>query len=72
MLVAGVKDTAPPFGFADPKSGDIVGYDVDLARALADRLGVKDEAKKEAAQRQKEIAAEHRREPPSARRTRRR
>ncbi len=41
VLVAGVKDTAPPFGFADPKTGDIVGYDVDLVRALADRLGVK-------------------------------
>ncbi len=41
VLVAGVKDTAPPFGFADPKSGDIVGYDADLVRALADRLGVK-------------------------------
>ena len=41
VLVAGVKDTAPPFGFTDPKTGHIVGYDVDLVQALADRLGVK-------------------------------
>ncbi len=41
VLVAGVKDTAPPFGFADPKTGDVVGYDVDLVRAVANRLGVK-------------------------------
>jgi polar amino acid transport system substrate-binding protein len=40
VLVAGVKFDAPPFGFVDRK-GRNVGFDNDLARYLADKLGVK-------------------------------
>lgn len=41
VLVAGVTDDAPPFGFTQRGSGRIVGYDVDLVTALATKLGVK-------------------------------
>ena len=34
-------DANPPFGSIDPDSHDIVGYDVDFAKALAKALGVK-------------------------------
>ncbi|WP_313487135.1 ABC transporter substrate-binding protein [Pseudescherichia sp.] len=34
-------DANPPFGAIDPKTHDIVGYDVDFAKALAKSLGVK-------------------------------
>lgn len=34
-------DANPPFGSVDPKTHDIVGYDVDFAQALAKSLGVK-------------------------------
>jgi len=34
-------DANPPFGAVDPKTHEIVGYDVDFARALAKSLGVK-------------------------------
>jgi polar amino acid transport system substrate-binding protein len=45
VLVCGVKDSLPPFGFVDAKTRDIVGYDVDFCRAIAARLGVKAELK---------------------------
>ncbi len=41
VLFVGVSEEAPPFGFRDPESGQLVGYDVDFVTALADRLGVK-------------------------------
>lgn len=44
-LVAGVKDSLPPFGFVDAKSREIQGYDIDFARAIAKKLGVKLELK---------------------------
>jgi len=34
-------DGNPPFGFVDPQTRRLVGLDVDVAQALADRLGVK-------------------------------
>ena len=34
-------DANPPFGSIDAKTHEIVGYDVDFARALASALGVK-------------------------------
>lgn len=34
-------DANPPFGSVDAKTHELVGYDVDFARALADKLGVK-------------------------------
>jgi polar amino acid transport system substrate-binding protein len=40
-LIAGVKDSIPPFGFIDPASRTIVGYDIDFAAAIAKALGVK-------------------------------
>ena len=45
VLVAGVKDSLPPFGYVDEKTRQIVGYDVDFVKALADKLGVKIELK---------------------------
>ena len=41
VLVAGVRDDAPPFGFIDKDTGALVGVDVDLAREIAHRLGVR-------------------------------
>ncbi|MFL9866077.1 ABC transporter substrate-binding protein [Paraburkholderia fungorum] len=40
-LVCGTLGTAPPFSFQDPKSREIVGYDVDFCKAIADALKVK-------------------------------
>ena len=45
VLVAGVKDSTPGFGFIDEKTREIVGYDVDFVKAIADKLGVKLELK---------------------------
>jgi glutamate transport system substrate-binding protein len=36
----GVKYDVPPFGFQNPQSGEVEGFDVDLGRAIAERLGV--------------------------------
>jgi glutamate transport system substrate-binding protein len=36
----GVKYDVPPFGFKNPDSGDIEGFDVDFGKAVADKLGV--------------------------------
>lgn len=41
VLVVGVKDATPPFGFRDNRSGEIIGYDVDIAKAVANKLGVR-------------------------------
>ena len=45
VLVAGVKDSLPPFGYVDQKSREIVGYDIDFCKEIAKRLGVKLELK---------------------------
>jgi glutamate transport system substrate-binding protein len=37
----GVKYDVPPFGFKNPQTDDIEGFDVDLGQAVADKLGVK-------------------------------
>jgi polar amino acid transport system substrate-binding protein len=39
-LVVGVKADYPPYGFRDP-SGEIVGMEIDMAKDVAARLGVK-------------------------------
>ena len=39
-LTVGVKYDVPPFGFENPQSGEIEGFDVDIAQRLADELGV--------------------------------
>src|ERR1051325_8877582 len=36
----GVKYDVPPFGFKNPNSGDIEGFDIDFGQAIADELGV--------------------------------
>jgi glutamate transport system substrate-binding protein len=36
----GVKYDVPPFGFQNPESGNIEGFDVDLGTAIAEKLGV--------------------------------
>jgi polar amino acid transport system substrate-binding protein len=41
VLRVATFDSNPPFGFVDPKSNQIVGLDVDYARAVANRLNVK-------------------------------
>lgn len=38
-LVLGLDDTFPPMGFRD-ENNEIVGFDIDLARAVCERLGV--------------------------------
>jgi polar amino acid transport system substrate-binding protein len=45
VLVAGVKDSTPGFGFVDEKTREIVGYDIDFVRAIARKLGVRLELK---------------------------
>ncbi|CAO3430102.1 ABC transporter substrate-binding protein [Azospirillum endophyticum] len=41
VLRVAAFDSNPPFGFIDQKTKQVVGLDVDYARALADKLGVK-------------------------------
>lgn len=41
VLRVAAFDSNPPFGFVDPQSKQIEGLDVDYAKALADKLGVK-------------------------------
>jgi ABC-type amino acid transport substrate-binding protein len=36
----GVKYDVPPFGFKNPQTDEIEGFDVDLGKAIADKLGV--------------------------------
>lgn len=45
VLVAGVKDSLPPFGYIDEKTRTIIGYDIDFINAIARKLGVKVELK---------------------------
>jgi len=45
VMVAGVKDSTPGFGYVDEKTREIVGYDVDFVKAIAKNLGVKLELK---------------------------
>jgi glutamate transport system substrate-binding protein len=40
-IAIGVKYDVPPFGFKNPQSGDIEGFDVDIGNAVAEKLGVK-------------------------------
>jgi polar amino acid transport system substrate-binding protein len=45
VLVAGVKDSLPPFGSVDPQTKEFVGYDIDFVKYIAKKLGVKEEYK---------------------------
>jgi cystine transport system substrate-binding protein len=42
-LKIAMEGTYPPFNFKDQKSGELAGYDVDVAKLLAARLGLKPE-----------------------------
>lgn len=39
-MIAGVKDAVVPFGYVDKDTNNIVGFDVDICKELADKLGV--------------------------------
>jgi glutamate transport system substrate-binding protein len=39
-ITIGVKFDVPPFGFKNPQSGEVEGFDVDLGNAIAESLGV--------------------------------
>ncbi len=41
VLVVGVAEDEPPFGFRDRYSGQLSGYDVDVVNGIANRLGVR-------------------------------
>jgi len=41
VLIAGVKDSLPPFGSVDPNTKEYVGYDIDFVKYIARKLGVK-------------------------------
>jgi ABC-type amino acid transport substrate-binding protein len=40
-IAIGVKFDVPPFGFKNPESNQVEGFDVDLGKAVAEKLGVK-------------------------------
>jgi ABC-type amino acid transport substrate-binding protein len=39
-ITIGVKYDVPPFGFNNPQTNEVEGFDVDLGKAVAERLGV--------------------------------
>src|SRR5579859_7471307 len=39
-LICGTLGTSEPFSFQDPATRELVGYDVDMCRRIADSLGV--------------------------------
>ena len=41
VLRVGTEGTYAPFSYHDPSNGQLSGYDVDVARAVGDKLGVK-------------------------------
>src|SRR5512136_403503 len=45
VLIGGVKDSTPGFGYIDQNTREIVGYDVDFLKAIANKMGVKLELK---------------------------
>jgi glutamate transport system substrate-binding protein len=40
-ITIGVKFDVPPFGVKNPQTGDVEGFDVEMGKAIAARLGVK-------------------------------
>ncbi|MCV7355411.1 ABC transporter permease subunit [Mycolicibacterium fluoranthenivorans] len=41
VLRIGTEGTYSPFSYHDPETGELTGYDVDVAKAVGDKLGVK-------------------------------
>ena len=39
-LIVGVKDAVVPFGFVDENTNQLVGFDIDICRYIAEQLGV--------------------------------
>src|SRR5918997_4018885 len=39
-IVIGVKYDVPPFGFKNPRTNQVEGFDVDFGKAIAESLGV--------------------------------
>lgn len=39
-LICGVKDSVYLFGFVDPKTNELTGFDVDICKAIGQKLGV--------------------------------
>jgi glutamate transport system substrate-binding protein len=39
-ITIGVKFDVPPFGFKNPQSGEVEGFDVEIGKAIADEIGV--------------------------------
>ena len=39
-FICGVKDSVVPFGFVDADSKQLVGFDVDICKAIAEKMGV--------------------------------
>jgi len=39
-IAIGVKFDVPPFGFKNPQSGEVEGFDVEIGKAIADEMGV--------------------------------
>jgi polar amino acid transport system substrate-binding protein len=39
-LVLGLDASFPPMGYLDPATGEIVGFDIDVAKAVCEKLGV--------------------------------
>ena len=44
-IICGTQNASSPYGFQDPKTREYVGYDVDVCKAIAKRLGLKMEHK---------------------------
>lgn len=44
-LIVGTSADFPPFEFVDEKTNEIVGFDIDIAKAIAEKLGVQLEVK---------------------------
>ena len=42
-ITIGVKYDVPPFGFNNPQSGEVEGFDVDMGKRIAEELGVEAE-----------------------------
>ena len=40
-ITIGVKFDVPPFGVKNPQSGEVEGFDVEMGKAVAAKLGVK-------------------------------
>lgn len=40
-VIIGVRDSSPPFGFYDKKTGTVTGYDIEIAQQIAQSLGLK-------------------------------